>query len=141
MEDEKREKRIAAFLLGLFLLCAFLTMCGCSPRIQYVTKIQHDSIYVNKVKTDSVYVKDSIFIDRSGDTIYKEVWRWRVKEQYVHDTTMVSKVDSVPYPVEVVKYVKKKSVFANFCIGGFMTLLALIVSYIVYCVVKRYRKQ
>lgn len=128
MEDEKREKRMAAFLLCLFIACAFLTMCGCSPRIKYITQIQHDSVYVNKVKTDSVYVKDSIFIDRSGDTVYKEVWKWRIKEVSLHDTTLVCKTDSIPYPVEVVKYVNKRNSFTTVCTVLFFALIVLLIA-------------
>lgn len=113
--EEKREKVIASAVLIIIVAFAFLSMCACSPRIQYITKVQHDSVYIHNVKTDSVYVKDSIFIDRSGDTIYKEVWRWRTKEQLVHDTAYVCKTDSIPYPVEVVKTVKKKNGFTTGC--------------------------
>lgn len=122
-KQEKREKQIAAIIMGAILALSFLSMCSCAPRVQYITKVQHDSIYINKVKTDSVYVRDSIYIDRSGDTIFKEVWRWRVKEQYIHDTTLVCKTDSIPYPVEVVKVQKKSN---GFTLGCTFVLLLLI---------------
>lgn len=125
--QEKREKTIASIILVVFVAFAFLSMCSCAPRVQYITKVQHDSVYVNKVKTDSVYVRDSIYIDRSGDTIFKEVWRWRVKEQYIHDTTLVCKTDSIPYLVEVVKVVKKANGFTLGCtVALFLLALAFV---------------
>lgn len=128
--NEEREKKLASIMLCAILALAFLTMCSCAPRIQYVTKVQHDSVYVTKLQYDSVYVRDSIFIDRSGDTIFKEVWRWRVKEQLIHDTTYVSKIDSIPYPVEVVKVVKKTNGFTAGCTAALFLLIAAVIAFI-----------
>lgn len=130
-KQEQREKSIATIILVAILAFAFLSMCGCAPRVQYITKVQHDSIYIHNVKTDSVYVKDSIYIDRSGDTIYKEVWRWRTKEIALHDTTVVCKTDSIPYPVEVVKVVKKTNGFTAGCTAALFLLIAAMVAYFI----------
>lgn len=129
--EEKKEKSIAAFILIMIVACAFMSMCSCAPRVQYITKVQHDSVYINKFKTDSIYIKDSIYIDRSGDTIYKEVWRWRTREIEVHDTTLVCKTDSIPYPVDVVKTVYKSNGFTTGCTIVLFVLLAAFVAYII----------
>lgn len=134
MDNEKREKQWVRFLLALFVAIAFLSMCSCASRIQYITKVQTDTLYLHSVKTDSVYVKDSIYIDRSGDTIYKEVWRWRYKEVAVHDTVKENHIDSIPYPVEVVKYVKKTN---GFTLGCTIALFLLVLSMIAAIVWKR----
>lgn len=136
--QEKKEKTIATIILVAFVAFAFLSMCSCAPRIQYITKVQHDSIYIHNVKTDSVYVKDSIYIDRSGDTIFKEVWRWRVKEQFIHDTTLVCKTDSIPYPVEVVKTVKKTN---GFTLGCTVALFLLVLAFVAKVVFDRFYRR
>lgn len=136
--QEKKEKTIATIILVAFVAFAFLSMCSCAPRIQYITKVQHDSIYIHNVKTDSVYVKDSIYIDRSGDTIFKEVWRWRVKEQFIHDTTLVCKTDSIPYPVEVVKTVKKTN---GFTLGCTIALFLLVLAFVAKVVFDRFYRR
>lgn len=137
MENEKKEKQIASFLLVLFIACAFLSMCSCAPRIKYIERVKTDSVYIHNVKTDSVYIKDSIFIDRSGDTIYKEVWRWRIKESQIHDTTTIARIDSIPYPVEIVKYVKKKNGFTTGCT---VILFLLFFCFIAYTAFKIWSK-
>lgn len=136
--QEKKEKTIATIILVAFVAFAFLSMCSCVPRIQYITKVQHDSIYIHNVKTDSVYVKDSIYIDRSGDTIFKEVWRWRIKEQFIHDTTLVCKTDSIPYPVEVVKTVKKTN---GFTLGCTIALFLLVLAFVAKVVFDRFYRR
>lgn len=136
--QEKKEKTIATIILVAFVAFAFLSMCSCAPRIQYITKVQHDSIYIHNVKTDSVYVKDSIYIDRSGDTIFKEVWRWRIKEQFIHDTTLVCKTDSIPYPVEVVKTVKKTN---GFTLGCTIALFLLVLAFVAKIVFDRFYRR
>lgn len=136
--QEKKEKTIATIILVVFVAFAVLSMCSCAPRIQYITKVQHDSVYIHNVKTDSVYVKDSIYIDRSGDTIFKEVWRWRVKEQFIHDTTLVCKTDSIPYPVEVVKTVKKTN---GFTLGCTIALFLLVLAFVAKVVFDRFYRR
>lgn len=136
--QKKKEKTIATIILVVFVAFAVLSMCSCAPRIQYITKVQHDSVYIHNVKTDSVYVKDSIYIDRSGDTIFKEVWRWRVKEQFIHDTTLVCKTDSIPYPVEVVKTVKKTN---GFTLGCTIALFLLVLAFVAKVVFDRFYRR
>ena len=63
-------------------------------RDSIVTKMQHDSIFIKvteKQKNDTIY-RDSI--------VYNYVFR--------NDTIKVNRTDSIPYPVEVPKYIEKK---------------------------------
>lgn len=91
----------------LLILIACLALVGCKkieyvyvPKVQtltrdsIVTKMQHDSIYIKvteKQKNDTIY-RDSI--------VYNFVFR--------NDTIRINRTDSIPYPVEVPKYIKKK---------------------------------
>ena len=43
-----------------------------------------------------------------GDTIRIERWHTKFVEREVHDTTYVSKIDSVPAPYPVTEYVERK---------------------------------
>lgn len=61
-----------AYILTVFLMLA-LCSTGCrSPQyIPYpVEKVVHDSVFVNRMSHDSVYRRDSIYVDRTGDTVY-----------------------------------------------------------------------
>ena len=88
-----------------------LLMCSCKS-IEYVPVIEkevhHDSIYFTKVQRDSVWLHDSISVKEKGDTIRIEKWHTKYIEREVHDTTYIDKVDSIPVPYEVTKYVEKK---------------------------------
>jgi len=43
-----------------------------------------------------------------GDTVYKYEYKYRYRDKLLRDTVSISKTDSIPYPVEVPKYVDKK---------------------------------
>ena len=87
------------------ILIACFAFVGCKkieyvyvPKVQtrdsIVTKLQHDSIFIKvteKQKNDTIY-RDSI--------VYNFVFR--------NDTIKVNRTDSIPYPVEVPKYIEKK---------------------------------
>ena len=63
-------------------------------RDSIVTKMHHDSIFIEvteKPKNDTIY-RDSI--------VYNFVFR--------NDTIRTNRTDSIPYPVEVPKYIEKK---------------------------------
>ena len=113
MSDDERMKAgclqlasyIVMILFGL-LLCALFVSC---KSVEYVPVIEHhtDTLIQTKIVKDSVYLKDSISITQKSDTIRIEKWHTKYIEKQVHDTTFVSKTDSipVPYPVEVIKEV------------------------------------
>ena len=95
--------RRVVFLILFTCLC----FVGCKkieyvyiPKVQtltrdsIVTKLQHDSIFIKvteKQKNDTIY-RDSI--------VYNFVFR--------NDTIRTNHTDSIPYPVEVPKYIEKK---------------------------------
>lgn len=116
-------------LITCILLASLLT--SCSPRIVEHLVIQRDTTYVSTHTRDSVYLHDSVYVKEfvKGDTVkiveYRERWRDRIKE--VHDTSYVSKVDSVQVAVPV-EVEKKLSSVKKFKLWSFfpLTLLALV---------------
>lgn len=62
-----------------------------------------DSIVFHRIDIDSVVIKESIFIDRTKDTVYKYVERWQEKYIIRNDTTIIERVDSIPVEVKVEK--------------------------------------
>ena len=93
-------------MFALFWMVAALVLLlpGCS-RVQYVPMqtVLKDSIVFHRIDIDSVVIKDSIFIDRTKDTIYKYVERWQEKYIIRNDTTVIERVDSIPVEVKVEK--------------------------------------
>ena len=92
-------------MFALFwVVASLLLLPGCS-RVQYIPMqtVLKDSIVFHRIDIDSVVIKDSIFIDRTKDTIYKYVERWNEKYIIRNDTTIIERVDSIPVEVKVEK--------------------------------------
>ena len=92
------------FVLFWMVAALVLLLPGCS-RVQYIPMqtVLKDSIVFHRIDIDSVVIKDSIFIDRTKDTIYKYVERWNEKYIIRNDTTIIERVDSIPVEVKVEK--------------------------------------
>ena len=87
----------------IILLTSAIWFSSCrSIRHIPIETVKHDSIYISKILHDSIYQRDSIYVDRKGDTvlIYKD--RYLYKYKNLIDTMYVSRTDSiqVPFPVE-----------------------------------------
>lgn len=108
--------------LSLFLVGLAATSCTKHVYVPVETT-KSDTVYMNRVQLDSIYMRDSVFIEKSGDTIrefqYKYIYRFKDRI----DTLYISKTDSiqVPYPVEVVKY--KTPQWCWWALGGIVLLL------------------
>lgn len=96
--------RVNIFALFWMMAALVLLLPGCS-RVQYVPMqtVLKDSIVFHRIDIDSVVIKDSIFIDRTKDTVYKYVERWNEKYIIRNDTTIIERVDSIPVEVKVEK--------------------------------------
>lgn len=121
-------------ILLLIVIC--LALVGCKkieyvsvPQVQIrdsiVTKMHHDSIFIKvteKQKNDTIY-RDSI--------VYNFVFR--------NDTIKTTRTDSIPYPVEVPKYIEKKlNGYQRTMIGFGWVLILSIVGFIGYKGLKFY---
>ena len=121
-------------IVFLLLFLAILAATSCTRHVYVpVETTKSDTVYLNRVQLDSIYMRDSVFIEKSGDTIrefqYKYIYRFKDRI----DTLYISKTDSiqVPYPVEVVKY--KTPQWCWWTLGG---IVLLIVPYIVKWITK-----
>lgn len=98
---------LMGFILGL-IVCLLITMCSSCTTTKYVTVPEYhtDTLMINKTLHDSIWVHDSVMVTQyqKGDTIYQESTKWHTKYvlKELHDTTYISKTDTVPapYPVE-----------------------------------------
>ena len=100
---------LEGWFLGIIMLILLL-MCSCTTtKYVEVPVIEHktDTMWQNHIAYDSIYVHDSTFIKEAGDTLLLEKWHTKYVLKEKHDTTYVSKSDTVPapYPVEVIKEV------------------------------------
>jgi hypothetical protein len=97
---------VIGLIMGL-IACALITMCTGCTTTQYVPVIEHktDTMYQNKVKHDSIWQHDSVQIMIKGDSVTIDRWHTKYVSKEVHDTTYISKTDSVPVPYPVEKLV------------------------------------
>ena len=148
-DDEKC--RYVCVVIGGVLIAVLAVMClGCKS-VQYVPveTVRTDTCYVNKVRTDSVnkirtdsvYVRDSVVVERGGDTIKVTAWRWRERYVVQRDTIYRSKTDSiaVPYPVErkLTLWKKMKQDIGGIAIGAFIVVVSAVV---IWLNIKKMRK-
>ena len=96
------------YVFGIILVFALLLLTSCTTT-KYVPVVEYktDTLIQAKVRHDSIFQKDSIHIRESGDTVYFTRWRTQLVKKEVHDTTYISKTDSVPVPYPVTEYVEK----------------------------------
>ena len=98
----KTKRKIWAAILTLGLILFFATGCkSVQPVIVEKTKIE----YKDRLRVDSVYNRDTVQIYGRNDTIFKDIIKWR--ERFRLDTVSVVRIDSIPYPVEVILEVNK----------------------------------
>lgn len=140
-DDEKC--RYVCVVIGWVLIAVLAVMClGCKS-VQYVPveTVRTDTCYVNKIRTDSVYVRDSVVVERGGDTIKVTAWRWRERYVVQRDTIYRSKTDSiaVPYPEErkLTLWKKMKQDIGGIAIGVFIVVVSAVV---IWLNIKKMRK-
>ena len=125
-------KQTSIFIILLLGFC-----CSCKTP-QYIpvetTKIEYRDNFVR----DSIVLYDSIFIKEKGDTIFWERYRYLYRDKIVRDSIFVNDTIRVPYPVEVVKEVKKPlSSWQNFQVWCGRIALIAILFLLIYFVRKR----
>ena len=86
--------------------------------------------YKERLRVDSIYNRDTVQIYGRNDTIFKDVIRWR--ERFRIDTVSVVKVDSIPYPVEVVLEVNKLTKWQRWRLALLNVIGGLTIVYIAF---------
>jgi hypothetical protein len=120
----KTKQIVWAIILTLGLILFFATGCkSVQPVIIEKTKIE----YRDRLRVDSVYNRDTVEIYGRNDTIFKDVIRWR--ERFKFDTVSVVRVDSIPYPVEVIQEVNRLTKWQRWRLNALNVLAFIIVAY------------
>ena len=131
----------SAILIGFLIAMAICALCSCSTtKYVAVPEYHTDTLRLTRNVRDSIYVHDSTYVREAGDTILIEKWHTRWRDRWCTDTIYQSKIDSIPYPVEVTKEVpaeltwwqQTRLYMANIMLG----LLAIVVA--VYAIRKRF---
>ena len=89
-------KRILAFI-------CVLVMASCSLGRKTIKQeerrdsasVRTEFVWQVKQIHDSIYLRDSVFVEHKGDTIYLNKWRTQYRERLIHDTLIVTKADTL----------------------------------------------
>lgn len=130
MADKIRDKKIRvvwAVILLAGLILFFAT--GCKTKTVLVPVKETKIEYRDRLKVDSIYNRDTVQIYGSNDTIFKDVIKWR--ERFKFDTVSVVRVDSIPYPVEVMTEVNKLTKWQRWRLNALNIIVLVIVAYVV----------
>jgi len=92
-----------------------------------IETIKYEKEYVNQYHRDSIFVKDSVLIYSKNDTVYLNKYLYEYRNIFIKDTISIIKVDSIPYPVEVIKdrIIYKIRWYENIAILGFFIMLVV----------------
>jgi hypothetical protein len=91
---------IAIIIITMIIMALF---SGCTTTKEVIVeKVRTDTVWKNRVQRDSIVLKDSTRVSERGDTVKIEHWHTQLVKKEVHDTTYISKTDTIPkpYPVE-----------------------------------------
>ena len=84
------------------ILCAAVLIAGaaCSRHVATSTAtastaVRVDTVHIIQRSADTIRQRDSIIIDRAGDTVTIRQVRWRERVSIVHDTVYQRSVDTV----------------------------------------------
>ena len=97
----------AAYVLAVIAMLVICLLFGSCKSVEYVfvPQTHTDTLIQTKIQHDSIYINDSTVITEKGDTVRIEKWHTKYVEKQVHDTTYVSKTDTIPQPYPVTKEV------------------------------------
>lgn len=130
--DNKKIRIVWTIILVAILVVFLLT--GCKTKTVLVPVKETKIEYRDRLRIDSIYNRDTVQIYGRNDTVFKDVIRWR--ERFRVDTVSVVRIDSIPYPVEVIQEVNKLTKWQRWRLAMLNVIGGLIIVYIAFRVGK-----
>ena len=125
----------------IIIIAALLWFCCSCRTLQYVPVETVRTEYRDNYVRDSIFRYDSIFVKDKGDTVFLERYRYLYRDKVVRDSILKTDTIRVPYPVEVVKEVKKPlSGWQNFQVWCGRIALSLGLFAIIFFVLKQKKR-
>jgi hypothetical protein len=130
MTNKRDQKiRLVWTIILVAILVVFL-LTGCKTKTVLVPVKETKIEYRDRLRIDSIYNRDTVQIYGRNDTVFKYVIRWR--ERFRVDTVSVVKIDSIPYPVEVIQEVNKLTKWQRWRLTLLNIIGGLIIVYIAF---------
>lgn len=126
--------RILIYTTILATIISFLI--GCKAKTVFVPVESVKTEYRDKYVRDSIHIKDSVIIDRNGDTIRIKEFKYIYIDKLVRDT--INKTDSINVPYPVVEYIEVNKLREWQII--LMILGGVLLGYIVFKIVRLFKK-
>lgn len=137
-EQKQILHNFSIFLVIWAIFCAIcLLLASCKtvkPVVEYRDHYIHDTTQV----VDSVYQDRVHYIYQRGDTVFKTDSVFLYKYKYLDRNVVEYVHDSVPYPVEVEKFVTVRSGYDKFCSWFFWIVVALVILYVAWWAFKKF---
>lgn len=131
----RKKIRLVWTIILLATLIIFLAT-GCKS-IEYVPVEYHTVEYKDKYVIDSIYNRDTVHIFTRGDTVYNNVIKWR--ERFRVDTLTYLKTDSVPYIVEVEKYINQLTKWQRWRLNALNVIVAGLLIWLLFVFRSKFR--
>lgn len=100
------------------------------------TSVRTEFVWLTKKVHDSIYLRDSIFVEKKGDTIYLNKWRTQYRERLIHDTIIVETTDTLRIKEvankEVVKSPSFFQMWRAYIIGAVVMLLIAVCAFVAH---------
>ena len=128
-------KRLLAFI-------CMLTFASCSLGHKTIKQeerrdsasVRTEFVWLTKKVHDSIYLRDSVFVEKKGDTIYLNKWRTHYRERLVHDTIIVETTDTLRIKEvankEVVKSPNLFQMWKAYIIGAVAIILIIACAFV-----------
>lgn len=117
------------------ILLSIFVLIGCRSKTIYIPVETVRVEYKDRFSKDSVYLKDSIFLQIKGDTVFLEKHKYIYKNKIQRDSIFLTDSIRVPYPVEVTKEINRLKWWQEILI--YLGLLSLgVAGYKVYRIFK-----
>ena len=114
-------------LIPLLAILSLFTGCKTKTVLVPVEKVKIE--YRDRMRVDSVYNRDTVNIYEKNDTVFLHTIKWR--ERFKFDTVSVVRVDSIPYPVEVIQEVNKLTKWQRWRLNALNIIVLVIVAYVI----------
>ena len=124
-----RIKNTFRLILLIQLLAILSLFAGCKSKTVLVPVEKVKIEYRDRLRVDSVYNRDTVSIYERGDTVFLHTIKWR--ERFKFDTVSVVRIDSIPYPVEVVTEVNKLTKWQRWRLNALNIIAIIIVGYVI----------
>lgn len=134
------------FLSFVAVVSTLITGCATGRQIQFVDRIQRDTIYINKVHYDSIYISHDRTTDyhlnplnpqkpSETDTLFIHDRTVEYRYKLLRDTVYKTRIDSIPVirEVETKEIARPRTFFDRLCRACFYLLsVALLVLFAIF---------